>query len=114
MKLEYNVHKMNITKQKDYINYGLKLYKNYNCDKYFILPEYHLKNLYQKQKKELHSNTLSEIFNYSYNIKNLGEFCRGYEETFLYNNNNVKFNHKHMIFYLISILKIICFRRYKY
>ena len=99
LKLLFMANKSYILKQKDYIKYGMILYKKFNCNKYFNLPEYHLKNLYQKHKKEINPINLSELFSYSKEIKDLGEFARGYEETFLYNQNNEKFEHKHIYFY---------------
>ena len=67
--------------------------------KYFDLSTTHFKNLYAKQKNEINPNNLEDIFKYSKDINNFGEFCRGYEEKILINEKNEKFNHKHMIFF---------------
>ena len=99
LKLLYMANKSFILKQTEYIKYGMLLYKKFNCKNYFDLPEYHLKNLYQKHKKEINHTNLTELFSYSKEIKDLGEFARGYEETYLYNQNNEKFEHKHIYFY---------------
>lgn len=92
-------------KQSDFIKIGTKIYTNTNSKNYFKLTPTHFKNLFSKQKNEINPTNISEIFQYSKIINNLGELCRGYEEKILIYENKEKYNHKHMIFFLILILK---------
>ena len=86
-------------RQRDFVNYGNKLYKKTNCKNYFELPETHLKNFHQKIKKEINPFNLSEIYEYCKNLKNFDNLCWDYEEKILINKEFKTFSHKHMIFY---------------
>lgn len=86
-------------RQCEYVKLGTKLYEKAGCKKYFKLPETHIKNLYAKHRNELNPYNMSDIFEYSKEIANLGDFCRGYEEKIIFKDNKEKFLHRHMIFY---------------
>ncbi len=58
----------------------------------FNLPEIHIKNLYEIQKKINHEK-ISEIFEFSREIKDFGKLCRGYEEKILIKEKNERLIH---------------------
>jgi len=60
------------------------------------LQETHLKNLY---KNELNPYSISDIFEYSKEIADFGEFYLGFEEKILFKDNKGKILKRHIIFY---------------
>ena len=82
LKMLFKKNKNISSRQKEFIKLWNNLYNKANFKKYFSVSNTHLKNLYSAKKNGLNPTNISDIYIYSKDVNNSGEFLRLLEKNF--------------------------------